>query len=567
MALVCRRTVPADPAQINAERPKDKKLSDAEVAEISRVRKERQIACFNWLSDYFICQDPMKLKESVIVLIDSWANDIFGADEKNICGKTFDNWMKTVEAGGINEFKIKTDDSISPELKAQKLAEAEAARAVFVEKQTSYWQGYFNLYNANKTTKQQYPILAEVSPEFPAADAYLIRINETPNIKSKFLNILMTNVNNSDLIDRLDEQLETLINEFDPEEETLRKEEEHYELVKKFEGDNDKVIVEERKRARAKVSAEASLADRLSAVLRVTSPEDKKKYAAARKTALKENFLGKYINAAYTRYVDEKKGSFPNEITLKHASWKGWSGKTTNGQNKDELTKSFTEHMNRCREQDLAAVPTNKVKNNIILGIILAVIGLVCFIISQPVIAVIGLIIGVIFFVMAYKANVDIKATKDKIVALYKDLIEVGIKTIATSLQQWVAILTKVADFQNNAFYQTLDLNQMALEVNKMEAEEAAKVAAAAEAAPVETASEEFSLDSLDNLEAETPTEDAEQMVVAEESKPQVTLNQSAEFLQQFASSFSTSFVLSKPEGYDIEKAKANQDLRALKNK
>ena len=264
-ALVSRRTVPAGTAKNEAS-----------------VRAARQVACFSWLDGYFKCQNPLKMAESVIVLIDSWANDVFGEDSGNICAQTFDAWMKTIVDSNPN----------------------------FKEEQVSHWYTYYTYYA--ESIANQVPNLAKTSPEFGRIEAYVQRLQAAPKIQHHFDSILSQTIDKNDLINRLDEQLESLISEFDPEEEGLRQEEIHHQLVKTFEGDADKVKVEELKRAKKKNSEKVSLAQRLEDVVRSKDS----KYAAARKTALKEKFLGRYVKDAYAEFIQTMKAAAAKAKTV-----------------------------------------------------------------------------------------------------------------------------------------------------------------------------------------------------------------------------------------------------------
>jgi len=516
-ALVSRRTVPAE-----AE------------GDMKAVQKARQEVCFKWLDSYFKCQNPLKMKESVIVLIDSWANDIFGEDSGNICEQTFDKWMSDIRAKVPN----------------------------FKEEQVSHWYKYYTYYNVS--TQNQHPVLAQVSPDFPAIDAYLQRLNAAPRIQNYFDKILAQQIDKEDLINRLDEQLEALISEFDPEEEGLRKEEAHYELVKKFQGDADRVAIEEAKRKKKDLSAKVSLAQRLEDVIRSKDS----KYAAARKTALNEKFLGKYVKEAYANYITDQKENFPSEITIRHESWKGWSGKTADGSNSAALTQSLKTHLENCRDKEIAALNYKKRNNAFMIAGICGVIGII-FLFIAAFVGVIGLAAAAFFAWKGYSEHKAVGLAKTKINELYAQLIDVGQKSVIAALAQWQAVLKKVADFQSDPKNEVLDLTekQTVEDIDGFEAPEfeAEATEEAAEEAEEEVAEEDMSLEDLEGLGADDEATDLVATDDAEEEEAQTTLNQSAEFLKQFASQFSTSFVLAVPNGYQFAEVKAEQDRKALK--
>ena len=491
-ALVSRRTVPAGTANSEAA-----------------VRAARQAACFSWLDSYFKCQNPLKMKESVIVLIDSWANDVFGEDSGNICAQTFDSWMETVKSSSPN----------------------------FKDEQIAHWYAYYTYYN--ESIVNQAPALSKVTPEFQRIEEYVQRLQAAPKIQRHFDAILAEKINKDDLINRLDEQLESLISEFDPEEEGLRQEEIHHQLVKKFEGDAEKVAREEQKRAKKKTAERVSLAQRLEDVLRSKDS----KYAAARKTALKEKFLGQYVKDAYADYITDKKEAFPQEITLRDNS--GWSAKTADGNNEAQVLNSYEGHVNGLRDKELAAVNTSKPKKMFIGAGVVGVFAIIMMFV-QIAVGILALIGAGVLAWLGYKANTQIKFQKEQINKKFDDIITSGKNLLRAALTEWRNILAFVANFQLNPENEVLDLTEK--DVAPEVTEEAPVVA-------VEEEADELSLDSL-----ASDDDDAEELV-ALEGEENYSLNQSAEFLRQFATQFSTAFVLEVPQINFAEK-KAMQDRK-----
>lgn len=393
-ALVCRRAVPA--------------MSKAN----EKVCNDRVDACFKWLEVYFDCQDPRNMKESVIVLIDSWANNVFGNDREKVCEGTFKKWMADLNTPREGEMSLE-------------------------DKQKSHWYRFYT--NHCVSTASQYQVLAGMSPEFPAADAYLQRINTAGTIQNHFDKIRNAPIDKKALVDRLDEQLNSLISEFDVEEESLRNEEKHFSLVKKYEGDMDKVRLAEARLARKKNAERASFAERLEEAVRSDDP----RYNAARKTAIQEEFLGKYIQSAYHEYITDKKGAFPETISIQHKDWMGWVGKTRDGKNKEELKKSLADHLNAQRQNALSQVDKSGVlKNTIIWAVVCLVVGLI---IGQ---FLIGLIAAAIVGFLTYrKENAKVVAQEQSINESYDKLIASGHQLIVASLDQWIAILAIVSAF------------------------------------------------------------------------------------------------------------------------
>ena len=399
-ALVTRRAVPAEGTG------KDK------------VREARIRTCFKWLDGYFRTQNPFAMSDSVIVVVDSWANNIFGEDKDNVCKDTFDSWMKAI----ADETNLR-------------------------ETQMLAWHEFF--VSQSVSTASVYPALSGVSPEFAAVDAYLSRINSATAIQEHFTKINNTVINKDDLIDRLDEQLNNLISEFDEEEEDLRADEKHFDLIKQFKGDEYTATAVELRLLSKKHSEVANFAERLEEAVRSDDP----KYAAARKTAIQPEFLGVFIQDAYKEYITENEESFPKEISINHSSFAGWTGKSKDGKNQAELTKSYTDHMNNKRAADIAAVDRSSGKKALIIFSIIGILAMVLLGAIGPNFA-IGIIPLVVFVVIGVvKFNSAKKAADAKVLEInknYDQAIDTGTKLIVATLTQWAAILVKVADFAAN---------------------------------------------------------------------------------------------------------------------
>ncbi len=391
-ALVCSR---ATPKEEKSGIPQD-------------VVDARQAACLNFLSRYFDTQDPEAMSEGVLTVVNAWANNLFGKDKKNICGGTFVNWMNV----------IKKKDG-------------------FADAQKAEWKSFYAAKAVS--TRETYANLAAVAPEFPAADAYLSRINSADAIQHHFDNIRFAKVNVEDMKKALDVQLANLISDLDPSERKLRNEKAKYEKIKEYKGDEYNAL-RSLKRA-SKQTKVCNFAERLLDAVRSDDPKN----AAARKTAIQREFLGSFIEDAYKEYITENKDAFPSEITLKHNSFNGWTGKSKDGKNKDELTKSYTDHINKKREADVAAV-SSKAKGFIPM-LILAVLAAVLGIAASPVFFAGTVILAILAFVSKGKAKKAADAKIAQINQNYDQQIATGKKLILSVLDQWAAVLAKVAAF------------------------------------------------------------------------------------------------------------------------
>lgn len=367
-------------------------------------RNKRTSACFEWLARYFARQKAYDMKESIIAYIDAYTNGVFGVDRDNLCDEYVAKWMKELQTTKPN----------------------------FEEQQVAYWKGIYQTYC--KDTSQQYPKLAECAKsDFAKMNDYVMRINAAPEIINFFAEILGTEVDQTTLINAIDNELIKLVKNYDAEEAPLREEEEYLTDIKKYEGDEKRAnALRDLRRAR-RVDRKVDLASRLSDTITSNRKED----ISAKKTAIK--FMQGYIKGAFKDFIEEKAPAYPEEITI---STHAWSGKTKDGSNKKELETSFEKTINDRRANELA-----KVKNTAMIAFfILAAVGLICAVVgfiakgSLIALAVVGIIVLILFLILAL---VKMNSNKKKRLAIntnYDGMLKVGLDNIRATISQMIAM-------------------------------------------------------------------------------------------------------------------------------
>lgn len=418
LALICRKTVFV--AADEKDDPEKKKM-------LEEAKDERQKACLKWLSQYFQLQDPMKMKASVIVLVDAWRCEVFG-DLESVENKSiksiFKKWMKDIREADKN----------------------------FDAEQKAHWKAFFEAGSQIKSAAEECKALKDLCPEFNSADEYVSRIRISSVYQWYFNKILTATIDTSNFIERLDDQLEILITDFDSEEEALRKTEEFYTLVEQNKGDMKVVDQIEAATAKKRLDQEVSFAQRLEDSVKSIDKDDANEYKhmAARKTAISKEFLGGYIEDAYNEFIVEKKDAFPQEITLKHSKFKGWFGKTTDGANEGQVKNSYKDHMENCRQNDLAGIKKTGMLVKMVFAIVFGLIGLIILIAAESkALFVLPIIPAVIFMILTIKANSKIKATKAKINEDYDRMIQDGVKHLGIAIEQWKKLLGEKAAFES----------------------------------------------------------------------------------------------------------------------
>ena len=124
----------ADKALLEALRRDDEKTS-LFFALVAR-RGARYKASREWLDRYFGLQDPHNLEREIVILIDGFANGIFGPDARIKCGKQIEEWIKELsqKVGFVEE----QHDQWKKALEA-KVKELDANAYPYLKEYSSTW--------------------------------------------------------------------------------------------------------------------------------------------------------------------------------------------------------------------------------------------------------------------------------------------------------------------------------------------------------------------------------------------------------------------------------------------
>lgn len=402
-------------------------------------RNGRTDACFEWLALYFSKQNPLKMRKSIIAFVDAYSNGVFGEDKYNMCNETIDAWMN----------RLKADN------------------AQFDADQRAYWAKYYlTMCAGNPSFGADYELLKKISPQAKAMDAYIERIiavDRKNGIKESFNEILNAEINVASLVEEIDKQLFNLVTGYEEAEESLRKEEQFFTLVKQYSGDEalaKKII---RMQEARRYDPPVDFAKRLSQSITSRGEQEAAVAMSAKKTALK--LLRIYIEGAFEEFILEKKDAYPDEISLiipekgtQAGKYTGkefkWIGKTKDGKNNVELKADLSKKYDEAKEASIATVVDKK--GSLIAGIIgwvLFVVGIITIIAKAgiwPLFFFPGLIlgaVGTILFVKNKKAN---KAARAAFAAYYDAAKTKGCKILEEALKARARANDFVVNFEAN---------------------------------------------------------------------------------------------------------------------
>lgn len=404
-------------------------------------RNGRTNTCFEWLSRYFAMQDETKMKKSIIAYIDAYSNGVFGEDKDNVCKEHIQRWMRSLKENNPN----------------------------FDAEQQAYWEAYYaRLASVSPSLGQDYEVLKSICLESNSIDEYVRRIvavDSEGGIRASFNEILVAEIDRKELVAEIDNQLTLLVTGYEEAEEGLRKEEKYFEAVKKYGGNEalaQKLVQkDEAKRYDPPVDFAKRLSESITSGGTATT--------SARKTAVR--LLSDYIEGAFSKFVGEKKGTYPQEIGLvitepgvKVGGAVGngfkWSARTRNAENREPLKASLAQQYDKTKEEAVAKI-TN-LWAYIWLGVAAAllVFGFIIGIVSAVSAEEFGSFFGpmiffgvgafLVGFFLGFRKMKKNKRNKAALTAYYDEKKVKNLSILDMALNARVRINKLVEDFENN---------------------------------------------------------------------------------------------------------------------
>jgi hypothetical protein len=205
-------------------------------------RQGRPAGAVRWLRHYLNAQDPAKLGREFAVILESVSQGAFGPAGVELMHERLDGWRE----------QLLTDESI------------QAA-------QVRQWRAEIDNH-VTGTHGHRYPALMGASPQWPLLDRALCCAEVHQALVEKYTAMFAEELPVSDrLEDAIDDILDRLVGEYDPEELPLRRELAYNETVVEHEGD----VAQARQMVHARIAALESTRDYLSIQTQsALTPED-----------------------------------------------------------------------------------------------------------------------------------------------------------------------------------------------------------------------------------------------------------------------------------------------------
>ena len=292
-----------------------------------------------WLKRYFSMQDPKNLRREMIIVLDAYANGMFGGDAAGECSQKIEDWIK--ELSENNNFVVEQRENWKKALKAKQ----------------------------SKIDENSYKYLHDYCKEWNDIEKALNSVSLHENLLNYFKGIFEGEIDISpDLNIALDDLLRKLVSDFDHEELSLKKQENYLKAVIESHGDTE--LAFKKVELSEKVYEETlSFVQLLSNVSMLQNETNASKATQRLAIALSKN----WIIEAYNDVTAEGRLNVPAKITI---NIENWTGITQDGSNEEQLIQDFYIHSEKRKEEELAKVKLNvtnyaKLGVGIILGAVL----------------------------------------------------------------------------------------------------------------------------------------------------------------------------------------------------
>lgn len=365
----------AEKAMMEALRRDDEKTS-LFFALVTR-RGARYKASREWLDRYFSLQDPHRLEREIVVLIDGFANGIFGPDARIKTGKQIEAWIEEL-----------------------------SQKAGFIEEQHAQWKVALEMMSRT-TDNDSYTYLKQYSATWPRLEATMQGAKLHTIIYDYFTNIFSRGLTPAKSIAfAVDALLDTLVSKFDDEELPLRRDERLLTLIVDEDGDKD--------RAESRFNAEKTLEERVSFTQLLTNfamhPDVSNASLATQKFSIA--LSKQWIRHAHDDITAENRAGVPQDIELLVDDW---NGQTRDGSNESEMIQSLTVHMEQRKAHDIARVkPSTEQWVALVVGVIFGLMGF-----GFPLL----FILSGIFILYWFMAMHKLKKKKEQIAQDYNSLL------------------------------------------------------------------------------------------------------------------------------------------------
>lgn len=370
-------------------------------------RASRNQAASQWLQRYFAMQDPMNIERKLIVVLDAYANGLFGGDSRGMCAKQLGAWIAEMEdTVGFREAQVERWEKA---IEGKIPGENHESKYPYLTKYATNWVKISGMLNNAMLHGQMHEYLRGVF-EQPATGIMELR-------------------------KQLDDLLNSLVTNYDSEELPLREKKRFADLIVQCKGD-------ETEASRLFDAEKSSFDERsdLTQLLTNAAMNPELVHASEATQKLSMSISKDWLREAYENMALKSRNEMIRSVTF---DVEGFTGETAQGDNEDELCAQAKVHFDQIRDGRLAAIKQSPMDYFLVAAGILSL--LLVFLGQFPwFVGVIGCALGILKFVMGRKkVKTDIENTYKSFEKLNQDVAAIlrAICAETVDLQREIATL------------------------------------------------------------------------------------------------------------------------------
>lgn len=364
-------------------------------------RADRKSAALKWTQRYLENQDEENLDRKTIIILDAYASGLLGADSEGVISRQMTTWLERL-----------------------------ADKPGFFEKQTQQWSDAINL-KRKPLALTDYPYLSKYSKTWPVLQDIMEGAMLHAELYNYFTIIFEQEASNESLKEQLDEILNSLVTEFDDEELPLRKEEKYNQLIIEFDGD------EERARKNMQVEQTAFEVHKdFTQLLTDAAMKPETAHASVSTQKFAIALSKEWITNAYNDIVAQNRIKIPHEIEINVDTF---NGKTTDGQNENELVDRFNALVDSEKASTLSQLVLSAFERFCLYGgIAIGLIGLIMSIFGGIFPGLIAVIAGIGMVINHYSKKKKIEQARQNTEAKFEEKRQLGSQIIRATLAEVV---------------------------------------------------------------------------------------------------------------------------------
>lgn len=282
-------------------------------------RASRNNATMVWLKRYFAMQDPMDIERKMIVVLDAYANGLFGGDSRSLCAEQIGGWIAEME------------DVVG-----------------FRETQVSRWEQAIEA-KIPHSIQSSYPYLEKYAINWPELKTMLCNCSLHKTLLDYINGILEhPNGETGELKKQLDELLDSLVTNYDNAELPLRQQKRVADLIIECKGDEAEAL--------RRFDAERSALDEKTDLMQLLTnaamnPELVHASEATQKLSLAVS--KDWMIEAYDNVTLKNRMAFIQEMKL---NIEGFACETVNGDNEERIREDAKVHFEDVRDREISQV-------------------------------------------------------------------------------------------------------------------------------------------------------------------------------------------------------------------